>query len=414
MQTLITHELFTEAEVKQIIQRRTEFEYKVQRRTPSKSDYVMYLQYELALHNLKKARMERKGINFIKITALGTRRLHFLFQRALRRFRGDTTLWTRYLEFCIEAKSRVTLTKTFGKVLHLHPTKTQFWIMAARWAKECGNMKNCRALLLRSIRINPHEQDLWLEYLGAELDYYSTMKEKSGKSSCESSIQLNISIPDADIKPEESDEDEMGQKQQEQQEKDNGPHLTGEFLSGAIPLAVYKSAIAAVPNKLEFRAAILDLLDRFPATPAALIKEVRDDVLSSFPGSAKALGLVATWRCTHESIADGLAFLDLALKESPNNTELWEEYANVLLKLEFFQQDEKRSQLLLDLFERCRKQKALTETLCERWVVLLEGKGRKEEAAKVAAAATAQFPASQKLWAQRIALAVGTGTGVIN
>ncbi|KAI9511207.1 U3 small nucleolar RNA-associated protein 6-domain-containing protein, partial [Russula earlei] len=51
--------LFSSAEIKQIIQRRTAFETALVRRVPNKNDYLRYAAYEMGLEALRRKRAAR-------------------------------------------------------------------------------------------------------------------------------------------------------------------------------------------------------------------------------------------------------------------------------------------------------------------------------------------------------------------
>jgi hypothetical protein len=45
------------------------------------------------------------------------RRIHFIFERAVRRFRSDLSLWTAWLEFCRASNSNRRLGRVVGRAL---------------------------------------------------------------------------------------------------------------------------------------------------------------------------------------------------------------------------------------------------------------------------------------------------------
>lgn len=49
------------------------------------------------------------------------RRLHFLFQRALQKFKGDIQLWAAYFSFCEKSGSTKLLGKAFARAIQYHP-----------------------------------------------------------------------------------------------------------------------------------------------------------------------------------------------------------------------------------------------------------------------------------------------------
>jgi U3 small nucleolar RNA-associated protein 6 len=51
--------IFSSAEIKQIIQKRTSFETALVRRVPNKNDYLRYAAYEMGLEALRRKRVAR-------------------------------------------------------------------------------------------------------------------------------------------------------------------------------------------------------------------------------------------------------------------------------------------------------------------------------------------------------------------
>jgi hypothetical protein len=47
------------------------------------------------------------------------RRIHFIFERAVRRFRSDLSLWTAWLEFCRASNSHRRLGRVVGRALQV-------------------------------------------------------------------------------------------------------------------------------------------------------------------------------------------------------------------------------------------------------------------------------------------------------
>ncbi len=68
-----------------------------------------YIEYEERLEALRVHRREERGMGAGGKHTLAEwaipRRIHFIYDRALRRFKGDLDLWTRWLRHCRAAKS---------------------------------------------------------------------------------------------------------------------------------------------------------------------------------------------------------------------------------------------------------------------------------------------------------------------
>jgi len=106
----------TQAEAKAVIKRRTHFEYALKRRIPRKADFLRYVEYELNLEALRRRRKARLGTTTSGTSIsdhAGVRRVHFIFDRALRKFGGDVRLWLQYFDFAQRAGS----THALGRLL---------------------------------------------------------------------------------------------------------------------------------------------------------------------------------------------------------------------------------------------------------------------------------------------------------
>ncbi|RKO91087.1 U3 small nucleolar RNA-associated protein 6-domain-containing protein, partial [Blyttiomyces helicus] len=182
--------VFTKAEIKAIVKRRTAFEYAVHRLSPTRSDYLRYISYETNLERLRRKRKRRlrldrapdkkkgeKGMTLSDYSIL--RRIHGLYSKMLARFPGDVEVWKQYFQWGRAAKSGKTLGKSFARAIQLHPTKPTFWILASAWEfEENNNVNSARTLLQRGIRINRDNQLLWHEYFKLELLYTEKLKER--------------------------------------------------------------------------------------------------------------------------------------------------------------------------------------------------------------------------------------------
>ena len=47
----------------------------------------------------------------------------YYMQRALKKFKGDLKLWLQHIEFSKQCGHKVSLSKTFGRALAVHPNK---------------------------------------------------------------------------------------------------------------------------------------------------------------------------------------------------------------------------------------------------------------------------------------------------
>ena len=225
--------VFSEDEIKAIVARRRESEYLVRRRTTRKADFLRYLDQEMQLEKLRQLRTKRK---IVKSHDVGDRHIvqhvHFLFSRLLRKFRSDVSLYVQYIEFCKSTGSLQTLGRIYAQALQVHPRNVGLWTEAASHEFFFqGSVGSARVLMQRALRVNPHSQQLWLQYFALELHHIQKLKGRR------EILRLT-----------EHDDDD-----------DNDDSL-------AIPTVVYNNAIQAIHDSVVFRLQFLDQCRMFPST----------------------------------------------------------------------------------------------------------------------------------------------------
>jgi U3 small nucleolar RNA-associated protein 6 len=120
--------------------------------------------------------MQRMGVRNTGYSS--SRRTFFIFERATRKFPGDTPLWMQYLDYTRSQKAHKRVGKILTTVLRLHPTNAELWIFAARYAAERdGNPSAARGYLQRALRFCPKEIAIWLEYARLEMLFISKISE---------------------------------------------------------------------------------------------------------------------------------------------------------------------------------------------------------------------------------------------
>ena len=225
--------IFSKEEIRSIVQRRRYFEYQMARRAPRKIDALRYASYEIRLDTLRATRKDTLGLKRHSVSdTAGVRRLHFIFARALRRFKGDVAMWLQYVEFCRRTGSVAVLPKTFAKALQIHPTCETLWVQAASW--EFGgnrNAENARVLMQRAIRMNPRAPKLYLEFFRLELLCLARAGPVAGPA--------KPPRPEGEECEQEEDDDDEG-------EQDPRQTVLADLASGALPLLIFRSCMEAV------------------------------------------------------------------------------------------------------------------------------------------------------------------------
>lgn len=62
LKDLVDKGIFTKAETRQILKKRTQFETALVRRVAKKSDFLRYAAYEMSLEQLRRKRIERLSV----------------------------------------------------------------------------------------------------------------------------------------------------------------------------------------------------------------------------------------------------------------------------------------------------------------------------------------------------------------
>lgn len=267
---------FSKTEIKQIVQRRQDFEYALRRRAALKSDFLRYADYELALERLRQLRRKQRAIGGPSSLADHSivRRIHFIYERACRKFRGDLSLWSRWVQFCQYSKSSRQMSRVLTRALQLHPTCAALWTYAAAWEFEHNlNATAARALMQRGLRMCKDNPALWHEYFRMELLYAARLAARREV--------LGLSVArDSDV------------VEENQQPSDGAAEA---LLRGAVAKVVYKNAVGTpFGDSVEFRMKFLDVLG--PVTLPGhhdLATFILEDVTTAFPNSPNVVTLKA-------------------------------------------------------------------------------------------------------------------------
>jgi U3 small nucleolar RNA-associated protein 6 len=226
---------FSKAELKSIVSQRQQFEYALKRKAVIKRDYLKYIEYECKLDRLRILRKKEKKIEGKESIASSCfiRRVHFIFERALRKFKGDLSLWKAWVDYCRESGSGRQASKVLARAVQLHPTCSALWVQAAAWEFDHNaNAAAARALMQRGLRICKNSPELWHEYFRMELLYCLRLRERR--------VVLGL-------------------------EKAQG--IDEALINGTVALVVYKNAVKEVSsnrdNTVTFRTKFLEILNEY-------------------------------------------------------------------------------------------------------------------------------------------------------
>ncbi len=255
-----------------ITKKRADFEHQINARGCRPSAFAQYAEYEMNLESLRRKRVQRLGASVNQHA--GQRRIFFILDRATRKFHGDLALWMQYAEYARKEKATRRFMQILTTVLRLHPTKTELWVYAAKYAMEVqGDMTAARAYLHRGLKFCRSSRDLWLEYTRLEMIYIAKLegrrrvlglelepeREPTGSSrngDADARIDIDAQIHAADAgetEPRSSSADPSGQQT-------SGPSPA---LAGAIPLAIFKAAMKQFPGDEGLARQYFDVIAEF-------------------------------------------------------------------------------------------------------------------------------------------------------
>ncbi|EOD34666.1 hypothetical protein EMIHUDRAFT_111205 [Emiliania huxleyi CCMP1516] len=272
--------LCSASEVKALVRRRERFEYLVHRRSPlaarpraTRDDFLRYLQLEMNFEALLKCRRRRLGM-----TRQGPpdfairRRIHFIFSRAARRFKGDERLWMQWIDFAERRKADKRLERIYGRALAVLPHSAR------------SNASAARRLLQRALRANRGSRELWLAYFRFELIFAERVQRRrsalgidGGAGAADGDDVAAGSMADGEeaggeaggeddgkdgggLEVGDEDEDEDGgaaglalAPMTDVEGAEGGELGGGSAATSAVARYVYESAVAAMPEDVELR-----------------------------------------------------------------------------------------------------------------------------------------------------------------
>ncbi|XP_011646217.1 U3 small nucleolar RNA-associated protein 6 homolog [Pogonomyrmex barbatus] len=170
--------LFDGNEIQNIAEKFKEYEYKIQRYTKCKEDYLRYIQYEMDLLKLIKQRKDKYGITQKKtdIDFAIVNKMNNLYKEAISKFQDDIRFWIAYMKFCKHMHFHSNVTDMLSRMLQVHRDKPKCWHIAACWElEENNNKQSARQYLFRGLKIHPNSQLLYIDAFKLELNDHLTI-----------------------------------------------------------------------------------------------------------------------------------------------------------------------------------------------------------------------------------------------
>nr|XP_045014564.1 U3 small nucleolar RNA-associated protein 6 homolog [Jaculus jaculus] len=387
--------LFSHAEIKAIIKKASDLEYKIQRRALFKEDFINYVQYEINLLELIQRRRARIKYSFKKdeIEHSIVHRVQGIFGRASAKWKDDVQLWLSYVVFCKKWATKAQLSKVFSAMLAIHSNKPALWIMAAKWEMEDRlSSESARQLFLRALRFHPECPKLYQEYFRMELMNAEKLRKEKQE------------FEKADM--------DMG----------NFDH-SEEILNGEFARIIYKNSISKIKGA-EFHVSLLSIAQLFDFAKD-LQKEIYDDLQALHTDDPLTWDYVARRELEIKSQAEEkplskqaravelgrreercCAVYEEAVKTLPTEA-MWKCYINFCLE----RFSKKTSNVLLRgqrlertmlAFRKAQDLKFLSEVQYKQWVELLLHQDFLREALEVAEVGTELFRGSVTIWQMKL------------
>ncbi|KAL4979344.1 U3 small nucleolar RNA-associated protein 6-domain-containing protein [Aspergillus desertorum] len=290
--------IFSKDEITSIIKKRSDFEHKINARGAQPADFVRYAEYEMNLDSLRRKRVKRLGIKSTGFS--GQRRIFFVLDRGTRKFHGDIGLWVQYIEYARRQKAFKKLSTILMDALRLHPSNADLWIYAAQYSiEDHADMSQARTYMQRGLRFCKSSRKLWIQYAKLELIYITKLiarqrilgldekieapKQQALEDDLNADMIMMPQITEEDINPSARNDnlDEAALKI-----LNSTPAL-----SGAIPIAIFDSAIKSFDNNDRFAHEFFDMVFEFEDVPCVpkILSHILDVMQDSKPTSPHTL-----------------------------------------------------------------------------------------------------------------------------
>ncbi|XP_054989731.1 U3 small nucleolar RNA-associated protein 6 homolog [Sorex araneus] len=389
--------LFSHAEIKSIIKKASDLEYKIQRRTLFKEDFINYVQYEINLLELIQRRRARIRYSFKKdeIENSIVQRVQGVFRRASAKWKDDVQLWLSYIVFCKKWANKTQLSKVYSAMLAIHSNKPALWIMAAKWEMEDRlSSESARQLFLRALRFHPECPKLYQEYFRMELMNAEKLRKEKQEFDKAKMDVANLDYPE-------------------------------EVLQGELARIIYKNSVNKIKSA-EFHVSLLSIAQLFDFAKD-LQKEIYDDLQALHTGDPLTWDYVARRELelgaqpeeeqqpvTKQAKAAAVdrkeerccAVYEEAVQTLPTEA-MWKCYISFCLERfnkktssQFLRG--KRLERTMTAFRKAHNLKLLPEFQYKQWIQLLLTHDCMKEALEVAVAGTESLSHSATMWQMKL------------
>jgi len=286
--------LLSGKETKELIKKRKHFEYKIQKRTKQKEDFLGYIQYESNLLTLLEIRRDEIGYAHKKgqIETAIRNRINKLYKILCHRWQADVKVWLSHVDWLTKMGWKSSVSKINLRLLQVHSGSAKLWIAAAKYEFENGSAENGRQIMLRGLRFLPKSKELHREYIKFELLFVEKLMARKKILAIEKEDQEK-QVKDGDEQEKDDEKEKDDEEKNEEEDKGSEDEETVEkvarkkksikelddeisdtLINCDLVNLVLESAVAAIPEP-EFLVSLLLSVKQF-----SFSKSVQDNTLS--------------------------------------------------------------------------------------------------------------------------------------
>uniref|UniRef100_T1K4H9 U3 small nucleolar RNA-associated protein 6 homolog n=1 Tax=Tetranychus urticae TaxID=32264 RepID=T1K4H9_TETUR len=354
--------LFSAVEVKTIVNDIRSYEYKIQKPSKTKHDYLKYIQYVQSLLLLMKKR-KVKCINMLKYKEIEIRLIN-LVKKLLRKVvysnQQDLVLWYTWINFCREMGLREDTSKVYTRMLQVHPDKEEVWIAAAKHQfEEMRMLTVARNLLQTGLQDNPDSIKLWEEYFKFELLHFEIVRKRHEILAQDLDSEKYQNISKVNFTLDESDA----------------------VVSGKIAVIVFKNAVPVLSKKLALAKGFFYILDKLePGLRTPVKVEMIKILEENFPDTEElydiiAQGLVDQSYACRKRIEVAVSIYRMGTDKVPT-VKMWNLFISFNLRLLSESADGKDPEKLLDnlllIFDECWRSQLMSRHAFLEWILALQ------------------------------------------
>lgn len=189
---------FKKSAVKNILNQREKFEYRLMRRNKQKSDFTLYITF---LKSIIK-RVEQMGstnTESLKLVNQHNNRIIDLYRASLKYFKDDVSLWKEYIKFLMKCDKLELLRRVINSalLLHGHMSDSLYVFAVKQEFEDLKNIQKARELYTDGLHAHKTSSKLYFIAFKCELSYSEILTQKllkSGKELNQEDPALNGSV----------------------------------------------------------------------------------------------------------------------------------------------------------------------------------------------------------------------------